>query len=150
LKQDGQKESTKDGMDAAICTIDLDTNELRYAGANRPLWIIKDDKLEEISATKVAVAGFTPDDQVFEEHVIKLTKDLKFYMTTDGYADQFGGAKGKKLKVKTLKELVLRICHQEYEVQKNTLDRSLFDWMGDHEQIDDVCVMGFEPGLGPD
>ena len=150
LKQDGQKESTKDGMDAAICTIDLDTNELRYAGANRPLWIIKDDKIEEISATKVAVAGFTPDDQIFEEHVIKLTKDLKFYMTTDGYADQFGGVKGKKLKVKTLKELILRICHQEYEVQKNTLDRSLFDWMGDHEQIDDVCVMGFEPGLGPD
>lgn len=148
LKQDGEKDSTKDGMDAAICTIDLDKNELRYSGANRPLWIIKNGLLEEIKATKVAVAGFTPDDQIFEEHVIPLTKDLKFYMTSDGYADQFGGLKGKKLKVKTMKELILRVCDREFEVQKDTLDKNLVDWMGEHEQIDDVCVVGFEPGLG--
>ena len=144
LKQDGEKGSTKDGMDAAICMIDLDTNELRYAGANRPLWIIQNDTIEEIKATKVAVAGFTPDSQVFEEHVIPLTSDLKFYMTSDGYADQFGGERGKKLKVKTMKELVLACCHDDYATQKQKLNQHLVDWMGDHEQIDDVCVVGFQ------
>lgn len=144
LKQDGEKDSTKDGMDAAICTIDLDTNELMYSGANRPLWIIENGVFKEIKATKVAVAGFTPDDQIFEEHIIKLTPDLKFYMTSDGYADQFGGARGKKLMVKKMKELVLQVCDVEFETQKERLDSYLNEWMGEHEQIDDVCVVGFQ------
>jgi len=97
-----------------------------------------------ITATKVAVAGFTPDDQVFEEHVIPLSKGLKFYMTSDGYADQFGGDRGKKLKVKAMKQLITEICNLNHETQRDTLDKKLVDWMGDHEQIDDVCVVGFE------
>jgi serine phosphatase RsbU (regulator of sigma subunit) len=135
-------------MDAADCLIDLETKELHYSGANRPLWIIQNGALEEIKATKVAVAGFTPDDQVFEEHVIHLTDDLKFYMTSDGYADQFGGARGKKLKVKAMKELVLEICNDDYARQKQQLDKHLIDWMGEHEQIDDVCVVGFQMKVG--
>jgi serine phosphatase RsbU (regulator of sigma subunit)/ligand-binding sensor domain-containing protein len=144
LKQDGEKDSSKDGMDAAICTIDLDKNVLMYAGANRPLWYFEDDEIKEIKATKVAVAGFTPDDQVFEEHVIPLSAGLKFYMTSDGYADQFGGDRGKKLKVKAMKQLIADICNLDHEIQRATLDKKLVDWMGDHEQIDDVCVVGFE------
>jgi serine phosphatase RsbU (regulator of sigma subunit)/ligand-binding sensor domain-containing protein len=145
LKQDGATGSTRDGMDAAICTIDLEKRELRYAGANRPLWIVENDEITEIKATKVAVAGFTPDDQVYEEHVIKLRENLKFYMTSDGYADQFGGLKGKKLKVKAMKEFILNICNADFQFQKEDLEKRLIDWMGDHEQIDDVCVVGFEP-----
>ncbi len=144
LKQDGQAESTKDGMDAAICTIDLDSKEMLYSGANRPLWIVQNGEVSEIKATKVAVAGFTPDDQIFAEHKISLTPDLKFYMTSDGYADQFGGERGKKLKVKKMKELLLEICNKEFDGQKAHLDHYLVDWMGDHEQIDDVCVVGFQ------
>ncbi|MEO9531749.1 MAG: SpoIIE family protein phosphatase [Crocinitomicaceae bacterium] len=144
LKQDGEKGSTKDGMDAAVCMIDLDTKELRYAGANRPLWIVDENGLEEIKATKVAVAGFTPDSQVFKEHVIPLKNGLKFYMTSDGYADQFGGERGKKLKVKTMKQLILEGCNDDYAIQKEKLDKHLVEWMGDHEQIDDVCVVGFQ------
>jgi len=144
LKQDGQKDSTKDGMDAAICTIDLNTNELHYSGANRPLWIIQNGEIQEIKATKVAVAGFTPDEQVFEEHIIPLSSDLKFYMSSDGYADQFGGIKGKKLKVKTMKQIILDHCNSDFTTQKNVLHDHLIEWMGDHEQIDDVCVVGFQ------
>jgi serine phosphatase RsbU (regulator of sigma subunit)/ligand-binding sensor domain-containing protein len=145
LKQDGQSGSTKDGMDAAICTLDLKSNELSYAGANRPLWIIQNGELEEIKATKVAVAGFTPDSQVFEKHILKLKPGMKFYMTTDGYADQFGGVRGKKLKVKSLKEFIIGSSAHEFEEQKSELDTYLMDWMKGYEQIDDVCVIGFEP-----
>ncbi|MEX1003338.1 MAG: SpoIIE family protein phosphatase [Crocinitomicaceae bacterium] len=145
LKQDGQTGSSRDGMDAAVCTIDMKTKELRYAGANRPLWIVKDGELEEVKATKVAVAGFTPDDQIFEEHKITIEEGMKFYMTSDGYADQFGGDRGKKLKVKTMKEFILEICNKQYSDQREDLEEYLLEWMGDHEQIDDVCVIGFEP-----
>lgn len=145
LKQDGQTGSTKDGMDAAVCTIDLEKGELLYAGANRPLWIVDNGEIEEIKATKVAVAGFTPDDQIYEEHVIPLKKGVKFYMTSDGYADQFGGIKGKKLKVKTLKEFILNVCNKEFGKQRDELEKNLIEWMEGYEQIDDVCVVGFEP-----
>lgn len=145
LKQDGQKNSTRDGMDASVCTIDLDTKTMKYAGANRPLWIVNAlGEFEEIKATKVAVAGFTPDDQVYEEHEIPLTKGLKFYMTTDGYADQFGGLKNKKYKVKNMKMLITNNAKVDFEEQKIKLEQELLSWMGDYEQVDDVCVIGFE------
>lgn len=144
LKQDGEKGSTRDGMDAAICMIDLDKKTMLYAGANRPLWIVKDGQVEEVKANKVAVAGFTPDDQVFDEHEIHLNENLKFYMTSDGYADQFGGDKGKKYMVKNMKEFILQHCFEDYSLQRDELERELVRWMGDHEQIDDVCVIGFD------
>jgi serine phosphatase RsbU (regulator of sigma subunit) len=148
LKQGGGKDSTKDGMDASICTVDLDTNTMVYSGAYRPLWIIQNGELEEVKATKVAVAGFTPDDQIFEEHTIELEKGQKFYMTTDGYADQFGGERGKKLKVKAMKNHLLSICNLSYGEQAKLLENEIVNWMGGYEieceQIDDICVIGFE------
>ena len=145
LKQDGEKNSTRDGMDAAICTVDLDKQTMTYAGANRPLWIVKDGELEEIKANKVAVAGFTPDDQVFDEHEIPFKTGMKFYTTSDGYADQFGGPKGKKYMIKNMKEFILNHCQKPYGDQRQNLENELADWMGGHEQIDDICVIGFEP-----
>jgi serine phosphatase RsbU (regulator of sigma subunit) len=144
LKQDGQKNATRDGMDAAVCTIDLTKKEVYYAGANRPLWLVENKELTEIKATKVAVAGFTPEDQTYEEHIIPLRKGLKFYMTSDGYADQFGGERNKKFKVKSMKNLIVEIANEPFEKQKGLLESELLAWMGDFEQVDDVCVIGFE------
>ena len=144
LKQDGHKGSTRDGMDAAVCTIDLKKGVLRYAGANRPLWVVQNGEIDEVKATKVAVAGFTPDDQVFEEHEIPLTPGLKFYMSSDGYADQFGGEREKKYKVKNMKDFILRNCKQPFSRQRDLLENELVAWMGGIEQVDDVCVVGFE------
>lgn len=144
LKQDGQKNATRDGMDAAVCTIDLAEQKLYYAGANRPLWVIENAALTEIKATKVAVAGFTPEDQAYEEHVIPLKKGLKFYMTSDGYADQFGGERNKKFKVKNMKNLIAQIADKPFAEQKALLEKELLSWMGDFEQVDDICVIGFQ------
>lgn len=144
LKQDGEKGSTRDGMDAAICMIDLKTKTLHYAGANRPLWIVENNDVSEIKANKVAVAGFTPDEQVYDEHQIELKEGMKFYMSTDGYADQFGGDKGKKYMVKNMKEFILQHCMTDYTKQRDLLEAELLSWMGTHEQIDDVCVIGFD------
>lgn len=149
LKQKGEEEeSTRDGMDAAICTVDLDTNKLVYAGAHRPLWIIQNNNFKEIKATKVAIAGFTKDEQVFKEHSIDIEQGMKFYMTTDGYADQFGGINGKKYMVKRMKKYILSISDKPYDEQQKMLENEVFSWMNDHaepqSQVDDICLMGFE------
>lgn len=146
LKQDGQKNATRDGMDAAVCTIDLDKNKIYYAGANRPLWVVDENGFNEIKATKVAVAGFTSEDQAYEEHTIDLKTGLKFYMTSDGYADQFGGEKNKKFKIKNMKNLIVEMANEPFEDQKQKLEKELLAWMGDCEQVDDGCVIGFEVG----
>ena len=145
LKQDGQKNATRDGMDAAVCTVDLTTKTLKYAGANRPLWILNaGNELTEIKATKVAIAGFTSDEQEYAEHSFDIEMAMKFYMTTDGYADQFGGDSDKKYKVKNMKLFLQNIANESFEIQKQKLERELLDWMGDYEQVDDVCVVGFQ------
>lgn len=148
LKQKSEESTTRDGMDAAICSINLETNELVFSGAHRGLWIVKDNKLTEIKPTKTAIAGFTPASQVFEEHSMIVEKGMRFYMTTDGYADQFGGDRGKKYMVKKMKLLVTKIADEPFEKQAELLDKELFDWMNNYakkeEQVDDVCVVGFE------
>jgi len=147
LKQDGHKGATRDGMDASICTVDLKRNVMYFSGANRPLWIVAEDGIREVSATKVAIAGFTPDDQVYDQHEIALTENMKFYLTTDGYADQFGGEREKKYKVKSMKDFILKNCGKSFDQQRQMLEQELIAWMGGIEQVDDVCVIGFEPFL---
>ncbi|MGB1102722.1 MAG: PP2C family protein-serine/threonine phosphatase [Crocinitomicaceae bacterium] len=92
----------------------------------------------------MAVAGFTDEEQVYEEHQIPLKQGLKFYMTSDGYADQFGGDRNKKFKIKTMKTLITETSDRPFADQKQKLEDALLAWMGDYEQVDDICVIGFE------
>lgn len=142
LKQDEESDSTRDGMDVAICSWDPDAGLLQYAGAHRPLWMVRDGVLTETKATKVAVGGFTSDDQEYELHEIQPQKGDQFYMHSDGYADQFGGPKGKKLKVKSFKKLILEVEQKPMMEQMVVLNSSIEEWMANYEQIDDVCVIG--------
>lgn len=145
LKQSGEEGSTKDGMDAAICTILHHENKVLYAGANRNLNYIENGEIYEIKASKAAVAGFTDWNQLFETHEIEQASHKYFYMTTDGYPDQFGGDKGKKLKMKFYKEVILNHHKEAFPYQKQALNAFMIDWMQDYEQIDDMCVIGFKP-----
>jgi serine phosphatase RsbU (regulator of sigma subunit) len=144
LKQDDSKNATRDGMDAAIITINKKTKTVKYAGANRPLWTISQGQLEEVKATKVAIGGFTPIDQQFELHEFPYESGNRYYMTTDGYPDQFGGGKDKKFKVKTMKDLFIQHHEKPMQDQLNILSETMKDWMGETEQIDDICVIGLK------
>jgi serine phosphatase RsbU (regulator of sigma subunit)/ligand-binding sensor domain-containing protein len=146
LKQSGDEGSTKDGMDAAICTIDHERAVVLYSGANRNLNYIEDGEMHEIKATKAAVAGFTDLDQHFETNEINDIEKKYFYMTTDGYPDQFGGDRGKKLKMKFYKQVILDHHLKDFNQQKEDLHNFMIDWMQDYEQIDDMCVVGFKVG----
>ena len=135
-------EST-DGMDVAICSLDLERNVLKYAGANRPLWIVRGEELIVHSPNKFPVGGLQiTHEENFLSHEIQLKPNDAFYIFSDGYADQFGGEAGKKLMTKKFKEMLLSIQHLEMDEQQKHLSDYLESWKGENEQVDDVLVIG--------
>jgi serine phosphatase RsbU (regulator of sigma subunit) len=135
-------EST-DGMDVSICSVDLENLKLKYAGANRPLWIIRHQELITFSPNKFPVGGLQiSHEENFTSHEFQLEKGDAFYLFSDGYADQFGGEAGKKLMTKKFKEILLSIQDKSMSDQKEHLLTYLQGWKGDHEQVDDVLVIG--------
>ena len=148
LRQSTEANSTRDGMDLSLCAIQTKgangVTNISYAGANRPLWIIRKDStvLEEVKATKIAIGGLTQDDQEFEQHDLQLKKGDTIYLTSDGYADQFGGPKRKKLMTGNFKDMLVEIQHLSIDKQHDHLNAFIEDWMQDIEQIDDILVIG--------
>lgn len=138
-----QGSNIKDGMDLALCALDNDTLKLQFAGAHNPLIIIREGEIIEVKANKQPIGEF--ENRVpFKNHEIQLLSGDCIYIYSDGYADQFGGDRGKKLKAKNLKSLLLKVAHLPMQEQKNELDRYFDKWKTGFEQLDDVCVMGIK------
>ena len=133
------EEEVKDGMDIALCT--LEGYKLQYAGAYNPLWIIRNGELLETKANRWPI-GLTRDPQPYTTHSINLEKGDVIYIFTDGFVDQFGGEKGKKLKVQGFKKLLLSMHEKPMEDQRDIINDAFYEWKGDLEQVDDVCVIG--------
>jgi len=133
------EEDVKDGMDIALCT--LEGNTLQYAGANNPLWIIRNGEVLETKANKQPIGKFDKP-QPYTTHTFELQKGDAIYIFSDGYVDQFGGEKGKKFKAKALRELLLSIQGKSMEEQRTIIGKAFENWKGSLEQIDDVCVIG--------
>ncbi len=156
LKQSPDSES-KDGMDIAVLTVDKKKNELDFAGAMNPLFIIRDANFESITHSYLEEGRFRlyelKGDKMpaaihinmdpFKKTTVKINKDDKFYMFSDGYEDQFGGPGQHKFMRKNLKKLLLQIHQMPMNEQKNLLEKTLDDWKGDLPQIDDILVIGF-------
>ena len=133
------EEEVKDGMDIALCSIK--ENKLKYSGAHNPLWIVRDGQIIETKANKQPIGKFD-NPQPYNTHTIDLQKGDAIYLFSDGYADQFGGEKGKKFKAKAFKELLISIQEKSMEEQKSIIDETFENWKGNLEQLDDVCVIG--------
>ncbi len=143
LKQNGTNE-TKDGMDIALVCFDSD-NKITFSGAQRPLWIVKNNEMEEIKANKYSIGGIqNEENKLFEKHTITLTKNDSIFLFTDGFVDQFGGNEGKKFMSKRLKEILLANHHKSMKEQYAILENTLNDWRGNLEQVDDVLVIGIK------
>jgi serine phosphatase RsbU (regulator of sigma subunit) len=144
LHQSDSSESTRDGMDIALCSVDKVNRIVKYAGANRPFWIIRKGQIviEEFTGTKNAIGGLTGDNQNFDTHEIKLYQGDTFYIFSDGYADTFNGQDGKKLTTKKFKQLLLKIQNMSMKEQENHLENFIEDWKAGTEQVDDILVMG--------
>lgn len=145
LCQSSHYEHSQDGMDIALCAIDKENKILKFSGANRPIWIIRygETEVEEIRGTKKAIGGLTlgisPD---FESNEIKLLKGDTFYIFSDGYADQFGGAQKHKLFTRRFKQLLLGIQDKTMPEQGKYLNTFIKEWKADADQVDDILVIG--------
>jgi serine phosphatase RsbU (regulator of sigma subunit)/tetratricopeptide (TPR) repeat protein len=132
-----------DGMDIGLCAIDRSTGKIEYAGANRNLYIRNASGLQEISGDKAPIGGARSETEVkFTNHVIEVKPGDTFYLSTDGYADQFGGPEGKKFRTRRFRELLASLHGKTMEEQRQELERTIAEWMGAHEQLDDILVVG--------
>jgi serine phosphatase RsbU (regulator of sigma subunit) len=143
-----QKSETKvsDGMDIALCSLSRKTQDngnmtIEYSGANNPLWIVRNSELIETKANKQPVGRYIHSNP-FTTHEIAIEKGDMIYTFSDGYPDQFGGDKGKKLKSSNFKKLLIEIASKSSEDQKEHLTTFLQTWTGNIEQIDDICIIG--------
>jgi serine phosphatase RsbU (regulator of sigma subunit) len=141
LKQVVDEDTVKDGMDIAVCTIDFKENTLWYAGANNPLYLVREGELIHYRADKMPVA-IHYKMQPFTLHKIDLRKGDTFYIFSDGYADQFGGPNEKKFMSAKLKETVVALSGRPMLEQGEKLNAIFEGWRGDNPQVDDVTLIG--------
>ncbi|OFX27331.1 MAG: hypothetical protein A2041_08895 [Bacteroidetes bacterium GWA2_31_9b] len=138
----------KDGMDIAMCVIDKKNAILEYAGAFRPIYYIRENKIEEIKGDRFSVGLLNESvDGQINKTVINLRKDDIFYLFSDGYADQFGGSEAKKFKYRRFRHMLLTIHKLPLDQQRIYLEKSFDEWRGDLEQVDDILIVGFKPEL---
>jgi serine phosphatase RsbU (regulator of sigma subunit) len=141
LEQKGGTQQ-KDGMDMSLCVWNKLDNTLEFAGANNPLWLLRGKELQEYKADKMPIGLYLETETPFSSVTIQLQVGDIIYLSTDGYADQFGGPKGKKLKYKPLIESLIKNSALPMAEQKNILDSTFNDWMHKHDQVDDVSLIG--------
>ncbi len=146
LSNQGESEETKDGMDLALVVIDLDKDQMEFAGAYNPLILIRDNELIEYKADKMPVGKHIGPESPFRNHLIPLQAGDMIYMFSDGYQDQFGGERDAKYKSKPFKKLLQRISSNPAKVQAELLNTELEAWQGDTEQVDDILILGFRNG----
>lgn len=137
------EQDVKDGMDISLMCINEKYNEVKWSGANTPLWYFSNGVINEVRANKQAI-GKTDSPTPFSTHVINYNKGDIFYLFSDGFADQFGGPQEKKFKTKNLKELLLQNADKPMELQKQICEDTFTAWTGDLEQIDDVSLIGIK------
>ena len=135
---------TSDGMDVALCTVDAGNTELQFSGAFRPLFAFRKGQFDKIEADKFPIGGSQLDAQrKFTVHRLPLAPGDTFYMTSDGYADQFGGPLGKKFMVKRFNDLLASIQDKPMEEQGRLLEEAFLGWKGNYQQVDDILLIGF-------
>jgi serine phosphatase RsbU (regulator of sigma subunit) len=143
LKQTGEFGEQKDGMDMALVSINVETLECQYAGANNPLYLIRKGVLTEYKADRMPIA-IHQNMSKFTTHDIQLEKGDRLYLFSDGYADQFGGPLSKKFKYTRFRQLLIDHSKLPMKKQKEVLVQTIRDWRADLEQVDDIVVVGLE------
>ncbi|HEY6161804.1 MAG TPA: tetratricopeptide repeat protein [Bacteroidia bacterium] len=141
--QQNKDTETRDGMDIALVSIDRKAGSIAYAGANRNLYFTNQAGMQEVAADKSAIGGLHSENEVkFTNHEFAFAPGDTLYLSTDGYADQFGGPEGKKFRTKRFREMLGSMGNKKMEAQLNELESTIDGWMGNNEQLDDILVIG--------
>jgi len=144
FREESGKALIRDGIEMSICVIDRRTREMEFSGAFLPVYIVRDDKLIEIKGDKKnVVQSFAMVS--FNRSTFRLQKGDILYLFSDGYADQFGGPENKKFMYRRLRHLLLTISKYPLPDQERIIDETIASWMGGHDQIDDMMILGVRP-----
>lgn len=145
LRQDQDDSKTKDGMDIALCKINMKTRKVEYAGAHRPLYVMKKNEMVEIKGNKFAIGGGIYKNQTnFTNTKLSLDKGDSFYFCSDGFPDQFGGPDNRKFGPKRLRSLITDVHTKSMKDAYKVFDKEWEDWRGDEKQTDDVLLIGIK------
>lgn len=145
LNRNKEDRPLRDGMDVALCCIDFENLKLQYAGANNPIYVVRNKELHLIEADKQPITASRESvAKAFVNNEFVLEKNDCVYLFTDGYADQFGGPNEKKFMYKRLKETMVAMSHKTMDEQKSMLYHTFMDWKGKLSQVDDVLVIGIK------
>jgi len=142
LHQTGDRNESKDGMDISLCLINTKTLEFRFSGANNPLYYIRNHRIYEMKGDRMPIGISGMEEKSFTEFMIRLKKGDLLYLFSDGYPDQFGGPRDKKLKYGPFQDLLLSVHNEPLNVQKELLINALLEWKGENDQVDDIMVIG--------
>ncbi|MCF6365792.1 MAG: SpoIIE family protein phosphatase [Bacteroidales bacterium] len=151
LRQTGKENEAKDGMDLALCIIDMDNMQLQFAGAYNPLYILRDDEIIRIKPDRMPIGIYLREKESFTNNVVDIQKGDLLYIFSDGFVDQFGGEKDKKIRSNVFKEILLKNNKKSMDAQKEELVKYLDYWMSfkdksgrNYKQVDDILVVGIE------
>ena len=143
LHQSADESSVKDGMDIAMCSWNEKTNTLQFAGAYNPLYLFRDGELIVYRGDRFPIGSFIGEEvQSFKNNEIKAEKGDMLYVFSDGYSDQFGGPNGKKFKARQFKAMLQSVQSLPVDEQFEKVQKTLANWQGDLEQVDDIVLMG--------
>jgi phosphoserine phosphatase RsbU/P len=144
LHQTGQNVDSKDGIDIALYILEEDFSQLEFAGANIPLFIVRDNNIDVVNPDRMPIGIHLGEDRSFTNKIIALQKNDILYTSTDGYRDQFGGSDNKKMKLFEFKKVLLEISKYPIEQQNEILEQYFVSWKGKNDQIDDVLIIGIK------
>jgi len=143
LHQTGKRNESKDGMDISLGILNSQTLEFHFAGANSPLYYIRNHEIHELKGNRmpIGISGMI-EEKSFSDFKVRLRRGDMVYFFSDGFPDQFGGPLGKKLKYGPFKDLLLSFHNEPFSDQKESLHNAFIEWKGDYDQVDDIMVIG--------
>jgi serine phosphatase RsbU (regulator of sigma subunit) len=147
LKQENDEADARDGMDIAFCRIDKVSKEIQYAGAHRPLYLLRNGELIEFKGDRKAIGGIPSrrrEEQLFTNHIISYQSGDKFFFFTDGMPDQLGGTENKKYSPQRIRDAISDQQGFTMNQYRNFFIQDFENWMKNSKQIDDVLLIGIE------
>lgn len=145
LNQSDDEYAIMDGMDIALVILDKENRQLQFAGANNPLYVIRERKIIQVKADRFSIGRHFGNNKRFTNNKFDLQGDDMVYLFSDGYADQIGGLqKDEKFMYNRFREVLLKIAMEKTENQKSILNKTFENWKGKVEQLDDILIIGFK------
>ena len=140
-RDEEEENAVQDGMDVALCCYHEKSQTIYYSGAFNPMYIIRNGNIIEYKADKLMIGAGQSRYRPYQLHTVKVDKGDEVVLFSDGYADQFGGPFGKKMKYKPFKELLISVSDKSMQEQHEFIQQSFSEWRKNFDQVDDVCVV---------